>query len=212
MLNGAAMDYYDYVRAKLAGGKLEFDPLKEVHDMVDSNCADLHYRADAVTLAIKAGMMNEPQPGALPSNIYGTEGDWETYSSPSRDARLKTAFKELRDQAARFLAMYQANDPRLKYKGQNLAVDMLTTYDRDGRAVQDHLCPHRRLADHASAMRRRAGGCSRCRSIPITASSGAGARAIRASSPAVRTAPTSAPGMPPNRACATSSNAPTTCR
>jgi hypothetical protein len=130
-LNKEVVDYYDYVRARLAGGALEFDPLKEVHDMVDSNCADLSYRADAVKVAIAAGIMNAAQPGRLPSNIYGTEGDWETYSSPSRDARLKTAFKELRDQVARFLAMYQANDARLKYKGQNLAVDMLTTYDRE---------------------------------------------------------------------------------
>jgi hypothetical protein len=130
-LNKEIVDYYDYVRARLAGGALEFDPLKEVHDMVDSNCADLSYRADAVRVAIAAGIMNAAQPARLPSNIYGTEGDWETYSSPSRDARLKTAFKELRDQVARFLAMYQANDPRLKYKGQNLAVDMLTAYDRE---------------------------------------------------------------------------------
>ncbi len=130
-LNKEVVDYYDYVRARLAGGTLEFDPLKEVHDMVDSNCADLSYRADAVKVAIAAGIMNAAQPARLPSNIYGTEGDWETYSSPSRDARLKTAFKELRDQVARFLAMYQANDPRLKYKGQNLAVDMLTAYDRE---------------------------------------------------------------------------------
>jgi hypothetical protein len=130
-LNKEVLDYYDYVRARLAGGTLEFDPLKEVHDMVESNCADLSYRADAVKVAIAAGIMNAAEPAQLPSNIYGTEGDWETYSSPSRDARLKTAFKELRDQVARFMAMYQANDPRLKYKGQSLAVDMLTAYDRE---------------------------------------------------------------------------------
>ena len=135
-LNGEPMDYYDYVRARLAGGRLEFDPIKEVHDMVDSNCADLHYRADAVVLAIKAGMMNEPQPRTLPPNIYGTEGDWEVYSSPSRDARLKTAFKELRDDAGRFMAMYQQGDPRLKYAGNTLAVDMLTAYDRAAAACK----------------------------------------------------------------------------
>jgi hypothetical protein len=37
-LNGEFLDYYDFVRAEVAGGKLTFDPLKEVHDMVDSNC------------------------------------------------------------------------------------------------------------------------------------------------------------------------------
>ncbi len=127
---GNPMDYYDYVRARLAGGKLEFDPLREVHDMVDSNCADLHYRADAVNLARNAGMQNRGQPASLPPNIYGTDGDWETYSTPSRDARLKTAFREVRDNAGRFMALYLAGDPRLKYKGANLAVDMLTVYDK----------------------------------------------------------------------------------
>jgi hypothetical protein len=135
-LNNEVLDYYDYVRARLAGGRLEFDPLKEVHDMVDSNCADLHYRADAVALAVAAGIMNARQPERLPANIYGTEGDWEVYSSPSRDARLKTAFKELRDTVGRFMAMYQANDPKLKYAGRNLAVDMLTTYDREAAACK----------------------------------------------------------------------------
>lgn len=135
-LNKEFLDYYDYVRARLAGGTLEFDPLKEVHDLVDSNCADLSYRGDAVKLAVAAGIMNASEPGRLPSNIYGTDGDWETYSSPSRDARLKTAFKELRDAVQRFMTMYQANDPRLKYSGQNLAVDMLTVNDREAAACK----------------------------------------------------------------------------
>jgi hypothetical protein len=135
-LNKQPMDFYDYVRAKLAGGKLEFDPLKEVQDMVASNCADLHYRSDAVDLAIAAGLARAPQPDRMPANIYGTEGDWEVYSTPSRDARLKTAFKELRDQAARFMAMFAAGDQRLKYGGRNLAVDMLTVYDRQAAQCQ----------------------------------------------------------------------------
>ena len=79
--------------------------------MVASNCADLGYRADAVTLALQAGCRTSPQPDRLPANIYGTEGDWETYSTPSRDARLKTAFKELRDNAERFLTLWRAHDP-----------------------------------------------------------------------------------------------------
>jgi hypothetical protein len=128
-LNGEILDYYDYVRAKLAGGKLEFDPIKEVRDMVESNCADLHYRADAVNLAIAAGIERQPQPDQLPPNIYGTEGDWETYSTPSRDARLKTAFKELRDMAERFIRMGKAKDPHLVYAGKDQAQDMLNTYE-----------------------------------------------------------------------------------
>ena len=58
VLNGETLDYYDYVRAKVGGGKLQFDPVKEVAEQVDSNCADLHYRAQAVDIAIAAGIQN----------------------------------------------------------------------------------------------------------------------------------------------------------
>ena len=98
--------------------------------MVDSNCVDLRDRVDAVNLALKAGVANREEPERLPQNIYGTVGDWETYSTPSRDARLKTAFKELRDYAERFMRMYQAKDPKLAYKGNDLAADLLAAYDR----------------------------------------------------------------------------------
>lgn len=129
VLNGESMGYYDYVRAVMAGGKLEFDPVKEVAAMVDSNCADLHYRGDAIDVAIAAGTERVPEPEQLPANIYGTDGLWETYSTPSRDARLKTAFKELRDQVERFVQLYRTHDPKLKYQGNDLAGDLLKTYD-----------------------------------------------------------------------------------
>jgi hypothetical protein len=153
-LNKEAMDYYDYVRARLAGGKLEFDPLREVHDMVESNCADLHYRADAVTLAINAGIQNRGEPSRLPPNIYGTDGDWETYSTPSRDARLKTAFKEVRDLVARFMALYLANDPRLKYKGAQPRRRHADRLRQDRRTVPARLCARRRIENPAQLRRR----------------------------------------------------------
>lgn len=130
-LHGEAISYYDYVRAMLAGGHLRFDPLKEVRQMIASNCADLHYRVDAVNVALAAGIQNLPEPQRLPDNIYGTQGIWEVYSTPSRDARLKTAFKELRDQVARFVAMYRAHDRKLVYRGGDLVGDLLRLYGRE---------------------------------------------------------------------------------
>jgi len=131
-LNGEKLDYYDYVRAMVGNGKLEFDPVKEVAEMVESNCNDLHYRAQAVDLAIAAGIQNRAEPDRLPRNIYGTSGDWETFSTPSRDARLKTAFKELRDKAQRFVEMYQSGDLKhLIYTGSDIVGDMLAAYDRE---------------------------------------------------------------------------------
>ena len=133
-LNGEMLDYYDYLRAKLAGGVLRFDPIQEVRNMVRSNCADLHYRALAVDLAIAAGTAEKAQPSRLPYNIYGTEGEWETYSTPSRDARLKTAFKEVRDEAERFLRLYAAHDLKITYAGRDLAGDLRATYQGETAA------------------------------------------------------------------------------
>ena len=130
-LNGEVLDYYDYVRARMAGGTLVFEPVAELRDMVRSNCADLHYRADAVELALAAGIQNRAEPARWPENIYGTEGDWETYSTPSRDARLKTAFKYLRDQVQRFVEMQRRHDPHLSYQGEDLVADLLKAYDRE---------------------------------------------------------------------------------
>jgi hypothetical protein len=128
-LKGEMLDYYDYVRAKLAGGELLFDPVKEMREGVQSNCSDLHYRAAAVDLAVAAGMPARSEPERLPTNIYGTSGDWETYSTPSRDARLKTAFKSLRDEAQRFVEMYErGGDPHLIYLGSDMVADMIAAY------------------------------------------------------------------------------------
>ena len=128
-LNGEALDYYDYVRAQLAGGTLLFEPVSEIADMARSNCLDLHYRAQAVALAIGRGMQNRPEPDRLPYNIYGADGDWEMYSTPSRDARLKTAFKHLRDTAQRFVEMAARRDPHLSYSGTGIAGDLLRAYE-----------------------------------------------------------------------------------
>jgi hypothetical protein len=136
LLQGKRLDYYDYVRASLSGGSLSFDPVREIADMTASNCADLGYRAEAVEIALAAGLQQRPQPERLPPNIYGTDGDWETYSTPSRDARLKTAFRNLRDMAARFLGLWRARDASLAYRGGNLASDMLAAHDKEAAACR----------------------------------------------------------------------------
>ncbi len=130
-MNGERLDYYDYLRAQMAGGKLVFEPVAELAATVRSNCNDLHYRAQAVDLARNAGFPNRAQPPRLPDNIYGTEGDWETYSTPSRDARLKTAFKALRDNVQRFVEMARRHDPHIRYDGDDIVHDLLRAYDRE---------------------------------------------------------------------------------
>ena len=134
VLEGETLEYYDYVRRRLANAGFKYNPLDETRSMVRALCEDLKYRVDAVDVAIKASIHKRPQPENLPRNIYGTDGDWETYSTPSRDARLKTAFKELRDEVARFLELASAGSNRLAYTGEDIRRDIRQAYLQESSA------------------------------------------------------------------------------
>lgn len=95
VVDGVAVDYHAWVRASLAAAGATIDPFTELGEQIESLCRDVSARVEAVEAAVAAGLPARPHPGELPWNIYGTEGDWELYSTPSRDARLKAAFREL---------------------------------------------------------------------------------------------------------------------
>jgi hypothetical protein len=130
------LDYYEFVRKRLAGAGFRYNPLDETRTMVRALCEDAKYRVDAVNAAIKAGIHLRPQPSNLPLNIYGAEGDWETYSTPSRDARLKTAFKELRDEVAKYLSLVNTEPGRLDYAGSHLKEDLARIWREDSTACR----------------------------------------------------------------------------
>lgn len=113
-INNEAMSYYDFVRTQLAGS-LKFNPVNEVKEMVAEICSNVKDRITAVTLATKDGIHRKEHPAQLPANIYGTSGEWEEYSTPSRDARLKTSFVDMRKEVERFLQMYQEGSSRIEY-------------------------------------------------------------------------------------------------
>jgi hypothetical protein len=127
-------EYYDWVRTRMAGGSLSYEPVAELRNMMRSNCEDIRYRAEAVDIAIRAGIHLKPQIQRLPPNIYGTEGEWEEFSTPSRDARLKTAFLEKRDQIAKLVLDHRGGSKRIVYAGTNLPADLLRTYDEEAKA------------------------------------------------------------------------------
>lgn len=133
---GEALDYYDYVRQAVAKGDVAYDPIKETRLMVRELCDDLHYRAQSIDVAVKAGLNTRAQPARLPDNIYGTSGDWETYSTPSRDARLKTSFVELRERTLQFLEMAQAEDSKLSYEGDDLPHELKEAYRQEASACE----------------------------------------------------------------------------
>jgi hypothetical protein len=103
--------------------------------MMQTLCGDIRTRNQAVEISRKEGrthLMNPP--ARLPRNIYGTDGVWELYSTPSRDARLKTAYKEMYDAVRQFVTLQTIDSPRLVYKGTDLIGDMLAAYDEESAA------------------------------------------------------------------------------
>lgn len=134
VVDGQTVDYHDYVRVRLAYPGFKYEPLGETRTMLRQICRDLNYRVEAVNLAVRTGLDRRPQPDKLPQNIYATKGDWEIYSTPSRDARLKTAIEELRDELARFLKLFKDGSLILDYDGQDLRRDLLTVYRAESAA------------------------------------------------------------------------------
>lgn len=131
---GVQYEYYNYVRTKLSKGSLQLNPMNEVKSLAADICQSLQDRVEAVASAIKSGVQKKSHPERLPYNIYGTSGEWEEYSTPSRDARLKTSFKELRDSAEEIFNRYQTHDPQVVYHGQNIKADMLRAYQDVSRS------------------------------------------------------------------------------
>lgn len=136
IFRGASFGYYEYLRLALAKGDLKIDPPKDMRQNVADICTSLKDRVVAVDVGIKAGIDRKDHPERLPQNIYGTEGEWEAYASPARDARLKVSFMDLLAQSKQLIKRYRAHDPGIIYNGGNLAADLLNVYENESKACQ----------------------------------------------------------------------------
>ena len=92
--NGIELGFYEYVRAAVSGGRMRYNPVYEMRETMRTLCNDLKDRAQYVDNAISEGIQNKDHPERLPDNIYGTDdNEWESYSTPSRDARIKAGLR-----------------------------------------------------------------------------------------------------------------------
>ncbi len=133
--NSAELGFYEYVRVAVSGGKMDFNPLYELEATMQTLCNDLGDRAQYVDQAIAENYPNKPHPARLPDNIYGSGNvEWETYSTPSRDARIKAAFVQFYKDMAQMIDLWVHRDPRIVYDGQFLREDLERAYDRASKA------------------------------------------------------------------------------
>lgn len=128
IFKGQAYPFYEYVRRKLADGDVVYDPIVEFTSFMDELCQDVKYREDAVNTAIQFNIQNWPHPEFLPPNIYGADGDWETYATPARDARLKESVREGKDFLAKVIVGFRKHDPSIYYEGSDLVSELRDIY------------------------------------------------------------------------------------
>ena len=132
--DGVELGFYEYVRAAVSGGRMTYNPIFELRETMRSLCNDLRDRAQTVDNTISEGIQNKPHPRRLPDNIYGSENDeWESYSTPARDVRLKAGFVQLRKDMAEMIGLWIHRDPRIVYDGQLLKQDLQKAYDAESQ-------------------------------------------------------------------------------
>lgn len=134
IFNGKTVSFHEYVRLKLADGEIVYDPLTEFSDLLDEICLDTKYREEAVNVAVTAGIDRQRHPDVLPKNIYGTEGDWEAYATPSRDARLKAIVRGTRDYLKKVIHGYSSKNLKIKYEGDDMIKDLREIYKKKSYA------------------------------------------------------------------------------
>ncbi|MEQ1930745.1 MAG: hypothetical protein ABL957_09450 [Parvularculaceae bacterium] len=125
------LGYYDYVRRKLADPGFRYDPVDELRHGMQTLCGAMKDRKVAIDRGVGLKVQLQPHPEKLPPNIYGTYGNWEDYSTPSRDARLKVSFIELRREMQRLVELVEKDDPSVAYEGTNLGRDLWNAFEEE---------------------------------------------------------------------------------
>lgn len=125
------LNFYEYVRAKMSAGNSRLNPLSEMRDRLAELCQTTQARVRSVESARTEGIYRKPHPAKLPFNIYVTDGDWETYSSPSRDAVIRILFSTLVTKTKEWVQIAKSSRSALDYSGTNLAKDLLNIYQEE---------------------------------------------------------------------------------
>ncbi len=114
---------------------MSFNPVYELQATMRTLCNDLNDRAQYVDNAISESIQVQPHPERLPDNIYqASNQDWETYSTPSRDARIKAAWVQFYKDLNEMIDLWVKRDPRIVYDGQFLREDLEKAYETESSA------------------------------------------------------------------------------
>jgi hypothetical protein len=108
---------HDWVRMQLKLANTRLNILDEFNDNLDALCLDIKDRRVSVREATENKQMHtKAHPTSLPGNIYGTSGAWEAFSTPSRDARLKSFVREIRQSVLKHSQWLEQRPELIEYR------------------------------------------------------------------------------------------------
>lgn len=125
-----SVTWYDYVKIRLANGFYKLDPTFEFRQDANNLCMALKNRATSVQSAIDKKIDQLQHPTELPLNIYGAAGDWESYSTPGSDLRIRQQAVGLITDAKSYITKMKTRDPHFVYNGSNLKEDLIKIYNQ----------------------------------------------------------------------------------
>ena len=129
VIGGRDINFFDYVKIRLANGTFKLSPTFQLKKDLNALCVDLQERTRSVQIAIDDKLQQKDHPANLPLNIYGADGEWESYSTPGRDLRIRNRALDIVENAKEYMGKWKAQDPYFDYQGQNLKKDMIEIYN-----------------------------------------------------------------------------------
>ena len=128
------LDFFSYIASQLRDQNSKFPADQAVKREFTDICGVIQSRQQSVNSAVSSGLPQRPHPASLVADIFGSsDADWEEYSTPGSDARLKD---EVRASVALAITQYQLakqNDPHVYFDGS--AQDYVKTLINDLHAA-----------------------------------------------------------------------------
>ncbi|HVJ65947.1 MAG TPA: hypothetical protein VM901_11870 [Bdellovibrionota bacterium] len=135
-LRGQKLGWEDYVTAKLSTKAWRRDPVGDLGKRLEALCAQVKARISSVNHALDRGLPQLAHPERLPSNIFGSGGDpeWQTFSTPGRDANMREMMHDTIVFTNEMLSMSSDQIEETTYRGKNLKADMGAELKRQSQA------------------------------------------------------------------------------
>lgn len=136
VVDGKPRTFHEFVRMRMSRNRNKQNPLNEFSSSIRDICTSLKDRVASVQAAVTNGIISKPYPDRMVVNIYGSSGEWESYSTPGRDVTLKMLFLLLKSSSSDFVTKWRENDDEIDYSGNNLPQDLLEVYEQQSQSCQ----------------------------------------------------------------------------